>query len=346
MRASSGRTSLLGLALLIVLVSLEPSLPAQTRDAQLLPEAPHAQPAIIQGAVLDVDNGVVAGATVVLNGPIAGDRRTRVAGNDGLYEFDDLKPGGPYQITISADGFAGWSSPQFALQPGEHRIVTNSKLHLPVTQISINVFPPEVIAARQLNAELKQRVFGIIPDFYTVYGPNAEPLTPKLKFKLALRTMVDPVTIGGIALYSGIQHAADTPDYGQGAQGYGKRFGATAADGAVDIMIGGAILPSILHQDPRYFCQCAGTIRSRLLHALSYPFVAKGDNGKSQPNYSSIGGSLASSALSNAYYPESNRGAGSTFQNFGIGTGERMAAALVREFLLRKLTHNIAKPEQ
>ncbi len=341
-----GRTSLLRLALLTVLVSLEPSLPAQTVAASQLPEAPQPQPAIIHGTVLGVDNDVVAGSTVVLNGPIAADRRTLVASKDGLYEFDDVKPGGPYQITISANGFAGWSSPLFALQPAEYKIVTNSKLHLAAVQISINVFPPEVIAARQLNAELKQRVLGIIPDFYTVYGPNAEPLTTKLKFKLALRTMIDPVTINGVALYSGIQQAADTPDYGQGAQGYGKRLGATAADGATDIMIGGAILPSVLHQDPRYFCQCAGTTRSRILHALSYPFVAKGDNGKLQPNYSSIGGSLASSAISNAYYPASNRGAGSTFQNFAIGTGERMAAALVREFLLRKLTHNIANPER
>ena len=82
-----------------------------------------------------------------------------------------------------------------------------------------------------------------------------------------------------------------------------------------------------------------------MLHALSYPFVARGDNGKSQPNYSSIGGSLASAAIGNAYYPESDRGVGPTFESFAIGTGERMAAALVREFLLRKLTRNISHPE-
>lgn len=332
-------------ALLALAVTLAPSLLAQVNGAPQLPDAPQSQLAKVAGSVLDVNNDVIAGATVVLEGPTAADRRTRVTSDTGLYEFDDVYPGGEYQITIRAKGFTDWASSSFGLQPGERKIITGSTLRFAAIQTTIDVLPSEEIAAQQLNAELKQRVLGIIPDFYTVYGPNAEPLTPKLKFKLAFRTMIDPVTIAGVALYSGIQQAADTPDYGQGAQGYGKRVGAAAGDGATDILIGGAILPSLLHQDPRYFCQCTGTTKSRILHALSSPFVAKGDNGQSQPNYSSLGGSLASSAIANAYYPASNRGAGTTFQTFAIGTGERMAAALVKEFLLRKFTHNVAKME-
>jgi len=344
-RRKWGRSSLWMVALLAFLVILAPALPAQTAETGGQPAASHAQPATIRGTVVDVNNDIVAGATVILKGPGAADRRTLAISNTGSYEFHDLKPGGPYQITISAKGFVDWASPTFALERGEYKIITDSKLQLAAIQTTINVSPPEEIASQQLNAELKQRILGIFPDFYTVYGPSAVPLTAKLKFKLALRTIIDPVTIAGVALYSGFQQAADTPDYGEGAQGYGKRFGAVAADGATDIMIGGAILPWLLHQDPRYFCQCEGTTKSRVLHALSYPFVAKGDNGKSQPNYSSIGGSLAAAAIANAYYPESNRGVGPTFEGFAIDTGERMAAALVREFLLRKLTHNIAHPE-
>ena len=164
------------------------------------------------------------------------------------------------------------------------------------------------------------------------------PLTPKLKFRLALRVSYDPVTIAGVAVLAAADQAGDKPNYGQGAQGYAKRFGATAPDGFTDIMIGGAILPSLLHQDPRYFYQGTGTVKSRTLHALSYPFVCKGDNGQRQPNYSSLGGDLASSALTNLYYPASDRGVGMTFENFAISTGERMAATLVQEFVLRKLT--------
>ena len=332
------------LAVITIAAALTQGSLAQTPGLAQSPDAPQPKSANIEGTVLDVNNEVVPGATVVLQGPVATDRRTAVATETGLYEFHDVTPGGPYRITISAKGFVNWTSADFLLKPGEYKIEAGSKLSLAAVQTTINVSPPEEIAREQLNAELKQRVLGIIPDFYTVYGPNAEPLTAKLKFKLAFRTLIDPVTIAGVALYSGIQQAADTPDYGQGAQSYGKRVGAVAADGGTDILIGGAVLPSLLHQDPRYFCQCRGTTKSRALHALAYVAVARGDNGKSQPNYSSIGGSLASAAIENAYYPESNRGAGATFQSFAIGTGERIVAALVREFLLPKLTHHISNP--
>jgi len=85
-------------------------------------------------------------------------------------------------------------------------------------------------------------------------------------------------------------------------------------------MIGGAILPSLLHQDPRYFYQGTGTTKSRVLHAVSFPFICRGDNGRLQPNYSTIGGDLGSAAIANAYYPASNRGLGLFFGNFLIGT--------------------------
>jgi len=140
-------------------------------------------------------------------------------------------------------------------------------------------------------------------------------------------------------MLSGAQQAGDTPDYGQGAQGFAKRFGANTADAFTDIMIGGAILPSLLHQDPRYFFQGSGTTKSRIRHAVLNPVICKADNGKLQPNYSSLGGDLASSAIANAYYPESNRGAGLLFTNFAISTAERMAASLAQEFVLHKLTH-------
>src|SRR5258706_13175493 len=103
-------------------------------------------------------------------------------------------------------------------------------------------------------------------------------------------------------------------------------------------MVGAAILPSLLHQDPRYFYQGTGTTRSRLRHAILSAFIAKGDNGNWQPNYSSLGGNLASAALSNLYFPKSNRGVGLVFSQFALGTGERIGANLAQEFLLAKLT--------
>ena len=137
---------------------------------------------------------------------------------------------------------------------------------------------------------------------------------------------------------AGIDQAANFHDYQLGAKGYGQRFGAVYANGLTDIMIGGAILPSILHQDPRYFYQGTGTTKSRMLHALSTPLICKGDNGRWQPNYSSLGGYLASGAISNAYYPSSNRGPGLVFSTVFVDVAANMGNALLQEFVMRKLT--------
>jgi len=134
------------------------------------------------------------------------------------------------------------------------------------------------------------------------------------------------------------RQAGDSPKYGQGWDAYGKRVGVTAADGFSDIMIGGTILPSLLHQDPRYFYQGTGTTGSRFRHAMFSPFVTRSDSGKTEPNYSSLGGDLAAAGLSNLYFPRANRGIGLVFGNFVIGTAERIGASLAQEFIVGRLT--------
>ena len=200
------------------------------------------------------------------------------------------------------------------------------------------VIPPRRSPPSKSGSEEQQRIFGVIPNFYVTYDSNAAPLTAKLKFQLAVKVAIDPVTFVGVGVFAAANQAGDRPDYPQGAKGYAQRYGAVYADGVTDILIGGAVLPSLLHQDPRYFYQGTGTNKSRVIHALTTPFVCKGDNGKWQPNYSSVGGDLAAAALSNAYYPASNRGVGLFLSNFFIDTGQRAAASLAQEFLLRRLT--------
>ena len=102
--------------------------------------------------------------------------------------------------------------------------------------------------------------------------------------------------------------------------------------------IGNAILPSLLHQDPRYFYQGTGTKKSRALHAILAAFVCKGDNGASQPNYSTWGGSLIASSISTTYYPNSNRGPGHVFRTFGVGMSLHVVSSLAQEFILDKFT--------
>src|SRR4029077_15982729 len=178
----------------------------------------------------------------------------------------------------------------------------------------------------------KQRALGFIPNFYVSYVPNAAPLAPKQKFELAWKEMVDPVTFGLTGAIAGIQQAQnDFSGYGQGAQGYAKRYGAAYADTVTSTLIGSALLPSLLKQDPRYFYKGTGSKRSRFLYAVANSVICKGDNGKWQPNYSSILGSLAAGGISNSYYPAKDRGAGLTFENAALGIGATAAANLLQE---------------
>lgn len=320
----------LAILLTIVLAGLAPVC-AQSIDAA------ETKLGSIVGTVMDVNGDIVADATVTLAGTDPADAHKATANENGYFEFHDLKPGIPYQVKISGQGFTDWTSPQITLEPGQSKIVDGIQLKVQLAQTTVYVTQTaEEIATEQVHVEESQRVFGFIPNFYVVYEPDPVPLTAKLKFRLALKIATDPVTAAGIAFLSATQQAGDTPNFGQGWDAYGKRIGANSADGFSDIMIGGAILPSLLHQDPRYFYQGTGTAGSRLRHAMMHPFVCPGDTGKMQPNFSSLGGDMASSAISNLYYPQSNRGVGLVFTNFGISTAERVATSLAQEFLLKK----------
>ena len=303
--------------------------------------APAPQPAGISGTVMDTNGGIIPGAEVVLSAPGAVTPRTTTANENGGFAFEDLQPGVTYHVTVSANGFANWTSPAIVLTPGQYYILTGSNLTLAGGSTSVTVYASQAqLAVHQVSLEEKQRVLGFIPNFYVVYDHNPAPMPAKLKFKLAMRAEMDPVTVLGAGFVAGLDQGGATPNFDEGAEGYAQRFGALYTNGFTDIMFGGAILPTLLHQDPRYFYQGTGTTRSRLIHALSAPFVCKGDNGRNEPNFSSVGGDLISGAISNAYYPDSNRGAHLVFVNAGITTGGRMINGVVQEFILRRFTPN------
>jgi hypothetical protein len=195
------------------------------------------------------------------------------------------------------------------------------------------------VAAQQFKAEEQQRVLRFIPNLYVTYEPHPEPLTTGMKFHLAYKSLTSPVFFGRVVGWAGVEQAADTPgQWRQGAEGYGKRVGAGFADATTAGLIGNAILPSLLHQDPRYFYQGAGTKKSRALHAVLATVICKGDNGAWQPNYSAWGGSLISYSISTAYYPSADRNAEHVFRGFGIDIGLHVAGSLAQEFILSKFT--------
>jgi hypothetical protein len=303
-------------------------------------------PGGISGTVVDPSGAAVTGAQVVLTRDDKTPKQEVLSGDDGQFSFVGVAPG-PFQISVVSELFTTQKVVAI-LHPGEMLVLPQIifALATEVTQVQVNV-PRIEIAEEELKVEEKQRIFGVIPNFYVSYIPNAAPLASKQKFELAWRSTIDPVNFAITGVVAGVQQATNTPSgYGQGAQGYAKRYGASYADFVTGTFIGGAILPSLLKQDPRYFYKGTGSVRSRVLYAIANSVICKGDNGHWQPNYSSILGSLASGGISNLYYPAQNRnGAGLTFENALIGIGETAATNLLQEFVVRKLTPNLSRQQ-
>jgi len=296
------------------------------------------QGGIVVGRVIDPMGKGVPGADVVL----MRDKSVldQVQSDDnGRFTFVHVSPGS-LQLRIVAEGFSTEEIPG-TMVPGENYVFPEVCLSLATQVTEIRVSPPlDEIAQEQFKDEEKQRVFGIVPNFYVSYTDDAAPLTPKRKFQLALKAMTDPVGISAVSTIAAVNQASDRfSGYGQGADGYAKRYGASYANFASGLFIGGAVLPSILKQDPRYFYKGTGTKRSRFLYAVSRVFICKSDNQRWQPNYSSVFGDLAAGGLSNLYIPErDHHGARLTFENASIAMSTTAVLDVLQEFVLRKIT--------
>jgi hypothetical protein len=302
-----------------------------------------ASPGSISGTVFDQSGAVVAGARVKVSFENQSRNQDAVSDADGQFTFSNVGPGA-FQVTITAAGFAAQTS-SGTLQPGQNYIVTKIALAVAsnVTDVEVQLTQAEV-AQEQIKVEEKQRVLGAIPNFYVTYESNPAPMTTKQKFGLAWKTSIDPVSFVLVGAVAGLQQAQDSFDgYGQGAEGYAKRYGASYADFVTGTFIGAAILPAVLKQDPRYFYKGTGSTRSRILYAMSSAVVCKGDNGRWQANYSNILGSFAAGGISNLYYPSEDRGAVLTIENSLLGIGATAAANIFQEFVIRKLTPKLPK---
>jgi hypothetical protein len=299
----------------------------------------------ISGIIVDQTGAPDAGARVRLSREDQSPDQEVLSGDDGRFSFANVAPG-PFQLTITSAGFATQGSSGI-LRSGETYTVPQIALALATAVTEVRVIPsPTEVAEDQIRVQEKQRVLGVVPNFYVSYVQNAAPLSSKQKFELAWKTTVDPVTFGVTGVIAGIQQAQnDFSGYGQGAQGYAKRYSASYADVVTGTLIGSAILPSLLKQDPRYFYKGSGSKRSRILYAIANSVICKGDDGHWQANYSGILGSFAAGGISNLYYPAKDRGAELTFENTLIGIGESAAVNLLQEFLIRKLTPNVPNHE-
>jgi hypothetical protein len=320
---------------------------AQAAGAQ--PETDESPAGSVHGVVVNKDGAVYEGAHVTLAQAAEGMARAgpgvlRAATTDsnGQFDFADVPPGA-FKLTVTSKGFAT-QIVTGTLHAGESFEAKAIVLGMNATTSEVDVTATrEEIAQEELTQEETQRVLGVIPNFYVTYVPDAPPLTRKQKYSLAWKSSIDPVTLLAVGVFAGVEQATNSfSGYGQGAQGYAKRYGAGFADSFIGTMIGGAILPAWWKQDPRYFYKGTGTTRSRALYAIATAVICKGDNGHWQANYSGIIGGLAAGGISNLYYPASSRdGVELTFEDALIGTGENAVGNLFQEFVVRKLTPKI-----
>jgi hypothetical protein len=297
----------------------------------------------LYGTVTDATGALIAGATLKLTTSSTAKSVTSAA--DGTYTFTGVPPGS-FKLDVSAPNFDA-ASATGTLQPGELHAVPPIALAA-AANLTVEVTQTRVEMAEQdIKLEETQRLIGIFPNFFVVFHPDAVPLNASQKMRLAFHVIKDPTNFIFAGFTAGVQQATDTFNgFHQGAEGYGKRYGAALASGSTATFLRDGAFPALMHEDPRYFYKGTGSKKSRALYALSTAFIAKGDNGKWRPAYASITGNLASGAISNLYYAPSDRnGAALTFENgalsiVGVGVGH-----LLQEFVFSRATnHSSPRP--
>jgi hypothetical protein len=294
----------------------------------------------IQGKVTDSSGAAILGAVVTVEGANRA-QSTAVTDQGGAFQISSL-PLGNYNIKISASGLSDWTATNVpaSVEPDSNSLQAVLQVAPNVTTVTVGLSPEEV-ATEKFNRELKQRALGVIPNYFVTYDNHPAPLTPKQKFHLGFKTLLDPTTFAAAGITAGIQQSNNSYyQWGQGAEGYAKRFGADYATAASGLLITSGLANSVLHQDPRYFYSGRGTLGQRAWYAVWTAFVTKGDNGKWQPPYSGVIGSIAAGELSQTYYPGSRSQASLLGRTLMFHFAGLVGVNLVEELLLKQLTSN------
>jgi len=340
-----GRYSQLAFAgvLALLLAVTVPVSTAQTSPVQspLAQASQSSGASTIEGQVLDPTNAPLANALVTAENLSGREVCRTESSSEGQFACAAIAPG-EYKISVSAPGFRSHISEHVRVEENHPSANLQITMNLLVesTEVTVSATSREV-AEEQIHAAEKQRIIGIVPNFYTSYFHDAVPLSSQQKFSLAFRDVLDPLTFLSAGASAGLEQAHNSyKGYGQGAAGYGKRFAAAYGDGLTSDVFRHAVYASLFHQDPRYFYQGTGSFRSRFLHAISFAVALRGDDGSVKPNYSYVAGYLTSGALSNAYYPHADRGAGLVFTRALFGVAGTAGEGLLREFVFNHLTTN------
>ena len=289
----------------------------------------------IQGQVTDPSGAPIFGAVVTVEG--SGGSNTTVTDIEGAFRISLLPPGN-FNVKISASGMSDWTAENVAASAADTKpLLAVMQLAPTVTSVTVGLSPKE-LAEEQVKRETQQRVAGIIPNYFVAYD-NAAPLSPQQKFSLSFKTLIDPATFAAVGITAGIQQIRNSYyQFGQGSEAYGERFGAAYGTTVTNLLFTSVLGASVLHQDPRYFYSGKGTKKQRAWYAIESAFRAKGDNGKWQPPYASVTGTIAAAEISQLYYP----GYRTQYTLIGRGLmfhfGGVIALNLGQEFFLKKFT--------
>jgi Carboxypeptidase regulatory-like domain len=329
----------------VVAASASSNMPAHAQAPDQLPAKSTGQgaaavpAAAVSGTIVDTNDDVIEGARVQLSkAGSPGILREMNSGSMGEFAFGDLEPG-TYLITVSRNGMMTFASKPIVLRSGTPVTLPKVVLSIAAATTTVRVMDPAAASIEQVEVAEQQRVLKIFPNFYSSYDWDAAPMLPKQKYRLAARTLIDPVTFLTTGAIAGAEQYENIfPSFGGGLDGYAKRYGAAYATHASGELLIRAVFPSIFHTDPRYFIKGTGSSRARAEHAIASTFVTRGDDAKRRVNFPEILGAFSAAALSNAYFPANERGANLVLVNGFGDLGGDILDNLLREFVLNRLT--------
>lgn len=209
----------------------------------------------------------------------------------------------PAKPAIDPATAAGQPTPA-PVQTGSQTPPAAPQTQTPPAKNSSNVKsnPPAPDSKRPQN----DRIFFALPNYLTVENATSlPPLSTRLKFKTVAEGCFDPVEVAFIGTQAGLDQADNAnPTYHQGFVGYSRRFGTDYADAIIGNFGTGAIFPTLLHQDPRYYQMGSGRFFNRFMHAAMRVVVTRSDSsGKREFNFSEFLGNGMAAGLSNLYHP-------------------------------------------
>ena len=193
--------------------------------------------------------------------------------------------------------------------------------------------PPEKPEAVPAPIEGTLKLLSRRSIFFPDLAADRNALTPIKKLELATDDSIAPSTLIGDAISAGIDQGTNSlSQYGGGISGYGKRYGSSLATGTTAQYFRTFLLPTTLHEDPRYFVLLHGTAPRRVLYAVTRVFVTETDARTESVNWSELLGPLMAEGLANAYLPPEQRTVGKTFRRYGLRVGFDSAINIVKEY--------------